>query len=77
MKIRNPKLPASEKTVRQWEAGGWAYELCQKSSGTYTVYAVEIDGEGWRVESNPTVKGCLAHVGQTTEDMEQLLEVAE
>jgi hypothetical protein len=77
MKVRVPKLPASEKTVRQWEAGGWCYELCQSRNGNYTVYAVSLDSDDYRVESAATIKACLAHVGQTTEDMEKLLEIAE
>lgn len=77
MKVRSPALPQSEKSVRSWEADGWSYELCQRSNGNYTVYAVEDEGPGWAIESAPTVKACLAAVRQTPAEMDALLEVAE
>ena len=74
-KRRAKNLPRSEKIVRAWEADGWAYELCQRPSGDYVTYAVEIDGDGWRVASGATVKATLAT--ETEAEAEALLSVEE
>jgi hypothetical protein len=68
MKKRNPTLPRSEKTIREWEDDtGWCYELCQRPNGTYVLYAS--DGDNWRIESADTIKACLAYVKQPDEEI--------
>lgn len=74
-KRRAKNLPRSEKIVRTWEADGWAYELAQRPSGDYVTYAVEIDGDGWRITSGATVKATLAT--ETEAEAEALLSVEE
>jgi hypothetical protein len=74
-KRRAKNLPRSEKIIRSWEAEGWAYELAQHRSGDYILYGVEIDGDGWRIESAATIKATLATV--TPAEVEALLSVEE
>lgn len=76
-KVRNPVLPREEKIIRAWEANGWAYELAQRPTGVFVVYAVEIDGDGWRVESGDTVKAALKAMAQSDADILPLLNVKE
>lgn len=72
MRLR-PVTPRPEITVREWEANGWTYELCQRASGTYVVYAVETDGDDWAIESGPTPKACLEAVHLTHAEIDALL----
>ena len=76
-KVRVKKMPRSEKIVREWDADGWAYCLCQRPSGLYVIYAAEEDGDGWRIESSHTIKGALAAVRQGDADILSLMSVAE
>lgn len=77
MKKRTPHLPRREKLVRQWIANGWHYELTQRPSGSYAVYAMETDGDGWRIESGATVKAALAAIAQPDADVLALAAEAE
>ena len=77
MKVRVKKLPRSEKTVRKGETGPWSWELCQRPSGTYVLYAVETDGENWRIESADTIKGCFAALSVADAEIEELMSAAE
>lgn len=74
---RKPTLPRPEKTVREWEADGWCYELCQRSNGTYVVYGADIHSDDWCVESASTIKAALAAVRQTPSEIDALLAVEE
>ncbi len=74
MKKRTPTLPRSEKTIKEWEddSTGWCYELCQKPSGKYVIYAS--DGDDWRIESADTIKACLAAVRQESAEILAMVE---
>ncbi len=74
-KRRARNMPRREEIVRAWEEDGWAYQLCQRPSGDYVLYAVETDGDGWSIASGATVKAALAT--ETEADAEALLSVGE
>jgi hypothetical protein len=76
-KTRSRKMLRNDKIIRTWEQGGWAYEMSQRPDGSYVVAAVEIDGDGWRVESGDTPKGCLDRIRMLDTDVEKLLSVPE
>lgn len=77
MRKRTPTLPRSPRLIRTWEVDGWSYRLEQTPAGSYLASAIEIDGDGWRVESADTIKACLAAVNQSDAEMEKLLDVPE
>ena len=67
MKKRSKTLPRQERTIREWEDKDWCFELCQKPSGDYIIYAAsETD---WRIESGATIKACLRAVKQSSADL--------
>lgn len=74
-KRRARNVPRSEKIIRAWEADGWAYELAQRPTGDFALYAVDLASDEWRISSAPTIKGALATIAQ--QDAESLLSVAE
>lgn len=74
---RTPSIPRPEKPVRSWEASGWAYQLAQRPDGSYVVYAVESNGDGWRIGSGDTVRVAIASVRQSDADVLALCTVAE
>lgn len=74
MKVRIPTLNRPEKKVREWTDAGWYYELYQRSSGGYVIYAAAEDSDDWRVESAGTIKGCLEAIRQPSEELLALME---
>jgi hypothetical protein len=76
-KVRAKVMPRAEKIIRSWDANGWAYELAQRPTGVFVVYAVEIDGDGWRVESGDTVKAAMKAMRESDADVLNLLSVSE
>lgn len=74
MKVRTPNIPRPEKKVRDWANAGWYYELYQRSNGSYMIYAASETTDDWRVESGPTIKGCLEAIRQSDEALLALAE---